>query len=123
MKQLGKILLIIFIGANLLIFYYNIRYLRTESAASKTKSQQEDHKPQSTSTKPQGQAANQPGQAKLGKIIIRFDPSNTQLSQQSQEDLLKLFNVMSENPELKVRVIGYTDNQGNPLKNLKLSVK
>lgn len=119
MKKLGKVLLIIFVGANLLIFYYNVIYLRKGAEAHK--SDPDPKTKDGATTKPEERIPSRP--QPFSKIVVRFDSSNTRLSQESQEELSKLFNLMSENSALKVTIIGYTDNKGNALKNLKLSVE
>jgi OmpA-OmpF porin, OOP family len=133
MKNLGKVLFIVFVGTNLLIFYYNIKFVKKEelpphstqtvdekSQATGNKPQSEE-KPQETG-KPQGQPPIPESTIPSGKIIIPFS-SGLNLSPQSQEALRKLFNTMSENSKLRIKVTGYTDNQGNPFKNLQLSGK
>jgi outer membrane protein OmpA-like peptidoglycan-associated protein len=55
--------------------------------------------------------------------IIRFDSGDLDLTKQAQGDLLNIVNTMSQRPNMKVEVGGYTDNEGDPIVNLKLSVK
>jgi outer membrane protein OmpA-like peptidoglycan-associated protein len=125
-----RVIIIIITGANLLILYYNYRYVKRPSAPQTpviqtpaTNGQQEP----TPETKPKMPAVvqndGQQGQSGSSAIaIVRFE-SNLKLSPQSQEDLLKIFNTMSERPSMKIEVGGHTDNVGDPLVNLKLSVK
>lgn len=52
---------------------------------------------------------------------IRFESNSTTLLPVSLVELNKLFQLMQENPTIKILVSGHTDNVGNPADNLKLS--
>jgi outer membrane protein OmpA-like peptidoglycan-associated protein len=110
MKKVLRVLLITFFGANLLIFYYNLKHMKTESDQPKPQGSQSDNK-------------NENANIDLPPLTIPFDSGTLQLSAQSKAELLNLFNVMSQNPSLKIEVSGHTDNVGDPQKNAELSVK
>lgn len=52
---------------------------------------------------------------------IQFASGSFELLPESYIELDKLLNLLSENPKLKVQIIGHTDNVGNDQDNLKLS--
>lgn len=128
MKPIWKLLLTVFIGANLLVFYYNIAYLRKGAPPTQRVTKQAaDEVAPAASPSPSADPNQVNHTARnlndLRPIIIRFELSNSNLSAKSQEELLNLFNKMSENPNIKVEVGGHTDNIGDPIKNLTLSVE
>jgi outer membrane protein OmpA-like peptidoglycan-associated protein len=52
---------------------------------------------------------------------LYFEQSSSQIEPQSLAQLDKLFNIMKLNPKLKLEIVGYTDNNGDPRLNLALS--
>ncbi len=52
---------------------------------------------------------------------LYFEQSSTQIKAQSFPQLDKLVNTMKLNPKVKLEIIGYTDNNGDPRLNLSLS--
>lgn len=121
MKTLTKVLIIVVVGANVLIFYYNLKFAKEADVQQQT-AQAAEEKPQESSSKPEAHQPVSESTIPTDKIIIPFS-SGLKLSPQSQEALSKLFNTMSGNPKLKVKVTGYADSQGNPFNNLQLSAK
>ncbi|MDQ1591235.1 MAG: OmpA-OmpF porin, family [Pyrinomonadaceae bacterium] len=135
---LKRIIIVTITGANLLILYYNYRYIKSPSGTQapaiveqpaqspniNAKVQPTDS-PSAEIKEPTGAGSNvQQRQSSASSMaVVRFESGNLTLSPQAQADLVKVFNMMSENPSIKVEVGGYTDNEGNPVRNLKLSVK
>jgi len=58
-------------------------------------------------------------QITLNNVFFEFDKSD--LSQKSYSELGKLFKLMEENPKIRIRISGYTDNVGDEDYNQKLS--
>jgi len=54
---------------------------------------------------------------------ILFDVTSFQLRPQSFPELSRLYNMLSENPTIKVRLEGHTDNYGNSRKSMNLAKK
>jgi len=52
---------------------------------------------------------------------IFFQTGSAELLPQSQFEIEKLYKLMSENPETKIKILGHTDNVGEEESNLKLS--
>lgn len=52
---------------------------------------------------------------------ILFETSSTELQNISLVELNTLLQLLKDNPELKVKIVGHTDNVGKPVDNLKLS--
>lgn len=52
---------------------------------------------------------------------LYFEQGSTQIELKSLSQLDKLFNIMQLNPNVKLEIIGYTDNNGDPRLNLALS--
>jgi len=52
---------------------------------------------------------------------IFFDVNKAELNPESQVELDKLIQLLTENPTLKIEISGYTDNVGKPVDNLTLS--
>jgi OOP family OmpA-OmpF porin len=52
---------------------------------------------------------------------LKFDTGSANLQASSQEQLQNIANILKAYPKVHVRIGGYTDNQGNPVSNLKLS--
>jgi len=52
---------------------------------------------------------------------LYFEQSSSQIEPQSLAQLDNLFNIMKLNPKLKLEIVGYTDNNGDPRLNLALS--
>jgi outer membrane protein OmpA-like peptidoglycan-associated protein len=50
-----------------------------------------------------------------------FEKSSSQIEPKSLPQLDKLFNILQLNPNIKLEIIGYTDNNGDPRLNLALS--
>ena len=50
-----------------------------------------------------------------------FEKSSSQIEPKSLPQLDKLFNIMQLNPNVKLEIVGYTDNNGDPRLNLALS--
>lgn len=129
-KTIWKIVIITIIGANLIIFYYNIRYLKAPAGPQPRELKEQPTKEQpspATEVTPQGQQDGKPDEQQnrsvSGKLTVRFELGTSKLSPQALEDLAKLSKTVGENPNLKISVSGYTDNVGNPFKNLKLSAE
>ncbi|HET7115325.1 MAG TPA: OmpA family protein [Hanamia sp.] len=58
------------------------------------------------------------------KVILKnvfFDTKKTNLKPESIAELDNVVRLMNENPNMKIRISGYTDNIGQPADNLKLS--
>jgi outer membrane protein OmpA-like peptidoglycan-associated protein len=58
------------------------------------------------------------------KIILHnvfFDVDRSTLRSDSEVELMKLFEVLSSNPNLRIEISGHTDNDGDEQHNLKLS--
>jgi len=53
---------------------------------------------------------------------IQFEQSTPHFLPTSFADLDKLLEVMSDNPKMKVKLLGHTDNQGSKIENYKLSI-
>lgn len=54
---------------------------------------------------------------------VYFFTGKAEITNSSYRELNKLLEMMEKNPELKIRVDGHTDNQGNPELNMELSKK
>jgi outer membrane protein OmpA-like peptidoglycan-associated protein len=52
---------------------------------------------------------------------ILFETNSVQLQSISLVELNTLLQLLKDNPELKVKIVGHTDNVGKPADNLKLS--
>jgi outer membrane protein OmpA-like peptidoglycan-associated protein len=52
---------------------------------------------------------------------VYFEQSSSQIRSQSYPQLDKLVNTMKLNPKMKIEIMGYTDNNGDPRLNLSLS--
>jgi OmpA-OmpF porin, OOP family len=52
---------------------------------------------------------------------LKFDTGSANLQASSQEQLQNIANILKAYPNVHVRIGGYTDNQGSPTSNLKLS--
>lgn len=129
-----KILVITFLGANLLIGYYNFVYLKRDNAMlhpARTISAERARPTPLKSVEPAGAdprktpplpvpPAPQPGEP---AIIIGFNPGKPALTPQAKEGLLNIFNKMSANQSLDVKIDGHADNSGKPEKNIVLSVE
>ncbi|MGR3810015.1 OmpA family protein [Jiulongibacter sp. NS-SX5] len=53
---------------------------------------------------------------------VYFFTGKAEISNSSYRELKKLLKLMTDNPEMKIRVDGHTDNQGDPDLNLQLSI-
>jgi outer membrane protein OmpA-like peptidoglycan-associated protein len=53
--------------------------------------------------------------------IILFDTSKSSIKQESYKIIDQIAEIMKEYPQYSFRLLGHTDSQGNPAKNLKLS--
>jgi outer membrane protein OmpA-like peptidoglycan-associated protein len=62
-------------------------------------------------------------EGKLSTTAIKFDSGSDQLKPESYGILKEIADVLNQNPEVKVKIIGHTDNQGKPDSNLELSKK
>jgi outer membrane protein OmpA-like peptidoglycan-associated protein len=64
---------------------------------------------------------------KLGEVLpfrkILFDVTNYQISKDALPELLRLKSMLDENPEIKIRLEGYTDNNSKGKKNIQLAKK
>jgi OmpA-OmpF porin, OOP family len=120
-----RVIIIAITGANVLMFYYTCSK-RTGAPQPPVVKELSTPVPTPKATVqptqvpvPDGQQVHA-GQAPLA--IIRFESSNLALTPQAQADLVNVFNMMSQKPSMKVEVGGHTDNVGDPVVNLKLSV-
>jgi outer membrane protein OmpA-like peptidoglycan-associated protein len=52
---------------------------------------------------------------------VFFDFASFELTKDSRSELSKLFNLLSNNPSIKVEIQGHTDSKGKPFFNKKLS--
>jgi len=50
-----------------------------------------------------------------------FATDKTEILEQSEEDLMILYNFLTENPKIRILITGHTDSQGTDLYNLRLS--
>jgi outer membrane protein OmpA-like peptidoglycan-associated protein len=61
----------------------------------------------------------------VGKAVILhniiFHQSSYELLKESYPDLDKIVQMMADNPKMEIEILGHTDNQGDPKKNLELS--
>lgn len=129
-------------GANLLIFYYNCNYFRRPvnqpsagHSAAQSRTSKEEAIPSPTiaavptatiAAGPTPAIAAGPTPAAAGptpKITIKFESNRLDLSPTSQADLHLLVVTMSGDPTLKVEIGGHTDNVGNAMTNVEVSVK
>jgi outer membrane protein OmpA-like peptidoglycan-associated protein/tetratricopeptide (TPR) repeat protein len=59
------------------------------------------------------------------KIVMRnifFETGSASLMESSQSELMRLKNILDENPSMKIRIDGHTDNVGNDQSNMTLSL-
>ncbi|MFL6215687.1 MAG: OmpA family protein [Blastocatellia bacterium] len=142
-KLFRRFLIVTIIGANLLILYFNIRYVRKESpqkpapesaqtgtpphnetmAEAKNPSNPEPQEPKRPEVTPATATSRPDETTSILPLTVTFDSRDSKPSAESQEKLVKLFNEMSQNADLKIEVGGHADSQGDPLKNVKLSVE
>jgi len=54
---------------------------------------------------------------------LQFDRSSCILTDTSKSDLLTVWELLTENPEIDLEIHGHTENQGDAVKNLELSLK
>ncbi|HAR20896.1 MAG TPA: hypothetical protein DCR46_09540, partial [Cytophagales bacterium] len=54
---------------------------------------------------------------------LQFDRSSCILTDTSKSDLLTVWELLTENPEVDLEIHGHTENQGDAVKNLELSLK
>ncbi len=54
---------------------------------------------------------------------LQFERSSSILTDTSKNDLLTVWELLTENPEIDLEIHGHTDNQGDALKNYELSLK
>jgi outer membrane protein OmpA-like peptidoglycan-associated protein len=54
---------------------------------------------------------------------LKFDRSSSILTDTSKNELLTVWELLTENPEVDLEIHGHTDNQGDAVKNLELSLK
>ncbi len=62
-------------------------------------------------------------EGKLSTTAIKFDSGSDQLKPESYGILKEIADVLKQNPDVKVKIIGHTDNQGKADMNLELSRK
>jgi len=133
-----RAIIITITGANLLIFYYNCNYFRrpvshTSAEQPAAHSRTPANTPTDSNSKPQQQEAVPTPTVAVGPppatagptqtITIKFESNRLDLSPTAQADLHILFKTMSGDPTLKVEIGGHTDNVGNPMTNVEVSVK
>jgi outer membrane protein OmpA-like peptidoglycan-associated protein len=61
-----------------------------------------------------------------GKFVTRgitFDVGSATIKAESYPVIKDIAGVLAENPEVKIKIIGHTDSDGNPASNLELSKK
>jgi outer membrane protein OmpA-like peptidoglycan-associated protein len=120
MKSYWRSLLTILIGASLWIFYLNIKYRNTKEDGGVTPGPS-NGMVINDSMLPPPQNLISTKEDEPPKIIIKFEAGTIQLSQESQKELSKLSNQMSQEANLKAILKGYADNTGTAPKNLELS--
>lgn len=62
----------------------------------------------------------------IGKVIsygVTFDTNSDRLKPESYTSLREMANLLSENPALKIRIVGHTDSDGDEASNAELSKK
>lgn len=129
------VIIITITGANLAMFYYSYSRRPTSPQPQPVKEQPKTTPVPKAKEQPT-QAINEvkepPDSAPAGQqvqsgppplAVIRFESSQLVLTPQAQGDLLSVFNMMSQRPSMKVVVGGYTDNVGDPMVNIRLSVE
>src|SRR5262249_52144238 len=57
----------------------------------------------------------------IRNLELRFDTGSTKLRPESQQRLNNLADTLKKYPDVHMKVAGYTDNVGNPDKNVELS--
>ncbi|MCX8081098.1 MAG: OmpA family protein [Bacteroidia bacterium] len=62
-------------------------------------------------------------EGKLSTTAIKFDSGSDQLKPESYGILKEISDILNQNPEVRVKIIGHTDNQGKADFNLELSKK
>jgi outer membrane protein OmpA-like peptidoglycan-associated protein len=134
-KTFWTIVAITILGANVIIFYYNIKYLKAPAGPQPHESKEQPAKEQPSKEQPtpapdvtpKGQQDGKPDEEQnrpaSGTLTVRFEHGTSKLSRQALEDLAILSKMVAENPNLKVSVSGYTDSVGDPFKNLQLSAE
>jgi OOP family OmpA-OmpF porin len=50
-----------------------------------------------------------------------FEQGTAQLQNENNDELQALINLLTENPNMEIEIIGHTDIEGNPIENMKLS--
>ena len=70
--------------------------------------------------------AKKEGAEKAGAIAlnnVKFNTGSDELKPESEDELMKLVNILNEHRELNVEISGHTDNKGSKSKNQRLSEK
>lgn len=62
-------------------------------------------------------------EGKISTTAIKFDTGSDQLKPESYGILKEIADVLGQNPDVKIKIVGHTDNQGKPESNLELSRK
>jgi outer membrane protein OmpA-like peptidoglycan-associated protein len=62
-------------------------------------------------------------EGKFSTTGIKFDSGSDKIKPESYPVLKEIANVLKENPDVRVKIIGHTDSDGSPDKNLELSKK
>ena len=65
-------------------------------------------------------------EAEAPKIILKnifFETGSAELLSKSEGEITKLVNLLNDNPSLKIKILGHTDNVGSESANLKLSAE
>lgn len=128
-----RIVVITFVGANVLIAYYNFVYMKApakvlhpvERPSPSPGPQRRTQPPITDSKKIESEPNPTPQQvvANPDSLIIRFDQGGQGLTPQAKDGLLQIFNSLNADRALKVKVDGHTDNTGNVDGNVILSIR